>query len=45
MDYHPYGKLRGGVTPMMFDEFYDAFGIKEGDGMYLAPERRERLWS
>ena len=45
MDYHPYGKLRGGVTPTMFDEFYDAFGIKEGDGMYLAPEYRERLWS
>ena len=44
-DYHPYGKLRGGVTPLMFDEFYDVFGIKEGDGMYLAPEYRERLWS
>lgn len=44
-DYHPYGKLRGGVTPLMFDEFYDLFDIQEGDGMYLAPEYRERLWS
>ena len=44
-DYHPYGKLRGGVTPQMFDEFYDVFDIQEGDGMYLAPEYRERLWS
>jgi len=24
--------------------FYEAFDIKEGDGMYLAPEDRVRIW-
>ena len=27
-----------------FDEFYETYGIKEGDGMYLAPEKRIRVW-
>ena len=25
-------------------EFYDTYGIKEGDGMYLAPETRIKVW-
>jgi putative endopeptidase len=25
-------------------EFYDAFDIKEGDAMYLAPEKRVSIW-
>jgi len=25
-------------------EFYDAFGIKEGDKMYIAPEKRVKIW-
>jgi putative endopeptidase len=24
--------------------FYDAFGVKEGDKMYLAPEKRVTIW-
>jgi predicted metalloendopeptidase len=24
--------------------FYDAFGVKQGDGMYLAPQERVRIW-
>jgi predicted metalloendopeptidase len=24
--------------------FFDAYGIKEGDKMYLAPDRRVTLW-
>ena len=24
--------------------FYEAFDIKEGDAMYLAPEERVRIW-
>jgi len=24
--------------------FYDAFGVKEGDRMYLAPDRRVTIW-
>jgi putative endopeptidase len=27
-----------------FDVFYSAFDVKEGDGMYLAPEDRVRIW-
>jgi putative endopeptidase len=26
------------------DAFYEAFDIKEGDGMWLAPEDRVRIW-
>ncbi len=25
-------------------EFYSTFGVKEGDKMWLAPERRVRIW-
>jgi putative endopeptidase len=27
-----------------FDPFYAAFGIKEGDKMYIKPEDRARIW-
>lgn len=27
-----------------FDPFYAAFGIKEGDKLYIAPENRARIW-
>ena len=26
------------------DEFYDAFDVKEGDELWLAPEERVRIW-
>jgi len=26
------------------DEFYEAFGVKEGDQMWIAPENRVRIW-
>ena len=26
------------------DAFYEAFDVKEGDGMYLAPEARVSVW-
>ena len=39
---------RGGidvnVPTQMFEEFYEAYDVKEGDGMYLAPEDRIALW-
>ena len=25
-------------------EFYDAFGVQPGDGMYLPPEKRVKVW-
>ena len=32
-----------GVVPNI-DEWYAAFGVKEGDKMYIAPEQRVRIW-
>jgi endothelin-converting enzyme/putative endopeptidase len=32
-----------GVMPNI-DAWYEAFGVKEGDKMYLAPEKRVRIW-
>ncbi|MDP3738937.1 MAG: M13 family metallopeptidase [Hyphomonadaceae bacterium] len=32
-----------GVMPNV-DAWYDAFGVKEGDKMYLPPEKRVRIW-
>jgi putative endopeptidase len=36
--------IRGTVPEMNQASFYDAFEIKEGDKMYLAPEKRVSLW-
>ncbi len=27
-----------------FGPFYEVFGVKEGDGMYLAPQDRVKIW-
>ncbi len=35
-DSHPLSYLRVNVTVQQFDEFYETYGIKEGDNMYLA---------
>ena len=43
-DSHPLHYLRGNVTVQQFDEFLDTYGIKEGDGMYLASEDRILVW-
>ncbi|MEG0273370.1 MAG: M13 family metallopeptidase [Hydrogenoanaerobacterium sp.] len=43
-DVHAPGYLRTNVTVQQFQEFYDTFGISEGDGMYLAPKRRLSVW-
>ncbi len=43
-DTHPLAYLRGNVNVQMFDEFYETFDVKEGDGMYLAPEDRVLIW-
>ena len=44
MDVHSLGRNRVNVALPQVTEFIDAFGIKEGDGMYLAPEKRAKLW-
>ena len=43
-DVHPMNNLRTNVNAQMFDTIYDEFGITEGDGMYLAPEKRIVMW-
>ncbi|WP_156112448.1 M13 family metallopeptidase [Lacinutrix jangbogonensis] len=43
-DSHSPGMNRA-VQPLLnIDAFYEAFGIKEGDKMYIAPEDRVRIW-
>ena len=43
-DVHPMCYLRINATLQQYDEFLDCYGIKEGDGMYLAPENRVTIW-
>ena len=32
------------MTPRNFPEWYEAFGVTESDGMYIAPEKRISIW-
>lgn len=43
-DPHSPGIYRATQPLKNIDAFYDAFDINEGDGMYLAPEDRVRIW-
>ncbi|MBQ9882627.1 MAG: M13 family metallopeptidase [Synergistes sp.] len=43
-DIHPLPFLRTNVNVQQLQEFYDAFGVRPQDGMYLAPEKRLALW-
>ena len=43
-DPHPFNYLRANITVQQFDEFQETYDIKEGDGMYLAPEDRILVW-
>jgi len=43
-DPHSPDMYRGYIPLKNVDAFYKAFNIKEGDGMYLAPEKRVRIW-
>lgn len=43
-DTHPLPYLRVNAVVQQFGEFYDTYGIKKGDGMYLAPEKRLEVW-
>lgn len=44
LDVHAPGKLRGNRALQAFDEFYAAFDIQSGDGMWLEPEQRVQVW-
>ena len=43
-DPHSPGIQRATQPLKNIDAFYEAFDIKEGDNMYLAPEERVRIW-
>ncbi|HEX9827505.1 MAG TPA: M13 family metallopeptidase [Flavobacteriaceae bacterium] len=43
-DPHSPGFYRATQPLKNIDAFYEAFDIKEGDSMYLAPEKRVRIW-
>ena len=43
-DSHPSPYLNINSSNQMFEEFYQTYDVKEGDGMYLAPENRLVFW-
>lgn len=43
-DPHSPGPFRANGPLRNFDAFYEAFDVKEGDGMYLPPEERVKIW-
>ncbi|MGE6352409.1 M13 family metallopeptidase [Flavobacterium sp. NPDC079362] len=43
-DPHSPGMYRAVVPIQNVDAFYDAFGIKKGDKMYVSPEKRVKIW-
>jgi predicted metalloendopeptidase len=43
-DPHSPGQFRANGTMKNQPGFYDAFGVKEGDPMYLAPDQRVIIW-
>jgi len=43
-DPHSPGHVRAVLSIRNVDEFYEAFDIYEGEGMYLPPEERIVIW-
>jgi putative endopeptidase len=43
-DPHSPAKFRANGAAVNVDAFYQAFEVQEGDGMYLPPEERVRIW-
>ena len=44
IDPHSLGKWRVNATLRNIEEFYTAFGIKEGDAMWMDPAERVNIW-
>jgi len=44
VDVHGPAMLRANIPPRNFTEWYTAFGVKETDKMYIAPEKRIVIW-
>ena len=43
-DTHPLPYLRVNCVVQQFEEFYETYRVKKGDGMYLAPKDRLEVW-
>ncbi|MBQ7264876.1 MAG: S-layer homology domain-containing protein [Firmicutes bacterium] len=43
-DVHSAPRLRVNKVVQSVDKFYEVYDIKEGDGMYISPEERARIW-
>ena len=43
-DPHSPGEFRALGSLSNMNEFYKAFNVKEGDAMYIAPEKRVKIW-
>ncbi len=43
-DTHSPAKVRVNAVLSCFDEFYEVYGITEGDGMFVAPENRIKIF-
>jgi predicted metalloendopeptidase len=43
-DVHSPNYIRVTAVLSSIDQFYEAYGITEGDGMYLPPEERISRW-
>ena len=44
VDVHGPAILRANMPPRNFEPWYETFGVKETDGMYIAPEKRVVIW-
>ena len=44
LDVHAPNILRANVQAQNMDEFYDAFGVTEKDGMWLDEDKRVNIW-
>jgi putative endopeptidase len=43
-DVHSPNRIRVTAALPMIDTWYDAFGIKEGDKMFVPKEKRAQVW-
>ena len=43
-DSHSPNKVRANIVVAQFQEFYDTYGVKEGDDMYIKPEDRLKVY-
>lgn len=41
---HSPNKVRSNIAVAQFDKFYETYGIKQGDKMYIKPEDRVQIW-